>query len=301
MEHLNYHHLRLFWAVAREGHLTRASATVHLTPQTVSGQIRQLEKELETRLFDRVGRRLVLTERGRLVFEYAEGIFSAGRELVQSLRGHQAGRPMRLVVGVADVVPKLLAHRLIEPALRMAEPVRVMCREGSTEKLLAALALHKLDVVLSDGPIPRGVSVQAHNHLLVECGITFMGSPELAGRLRAGFPESLRDAPVLLPSHDAAIRRHLERWFDDRQLRPLITGEFEDSALLKAFGQKGVGFFAVPDVVREEVARQYGVQPIGTAQGLTEQFYAITAERRVRQPAVVAIHEASLPPQGRSK
>jgi len=293
METLNYHHLRLFWAVAREGNLTRASAKLHLTPQTVSGQIRDLEAALDEELFHRTGRRLVLSEAGHVALRHAEEIFSIGQELLETLRGQPTGRPLKLVVGVADVLPKLIAKMLIEPALRLEEPVRIICREGAPEKLLADLAVHGLDVVLSDGPIPPAVRVRAYNHQLGKCGVTFMARPDLASRLRDGFPTSLHGAPVLLPSEDTVLRRELDEWFDARGIRPVIAGEFEDSALLNIFGQAGAGFFAVPEVIEDEVVQQYEVQPIGATKEVTEHFYAISVERRVRHPAVAAICEAA--------
>ena len=293
MDTLNYHHLKLFWAVAREGHLTRAAAKLHLTPQTVSGQIRALEVALDEKLFQRTGRRLVLTDIGRIVLKHADDIFSTGQELLETLRGQPTGRPLRLAVGVADVVPKLVVYRLIEPALHLSELVRVVCTEGSPEALLADLALHRLDVVLSDGPIPATTRVKAYNHQLGSCGVTFMAQPELASRLVGAFPANLDGAPVLLPSADAVLRLALDDWFSRSGVRPVIAAVLEDSALLKVFGQAGAGFFAVPTVISEEVIRQYQVVPIGATDDVTERFYAISAERRVRNPAVVAICEAA--------
>ena len=293
MDNLNYHHLRLFWAVAREGNLTRASGKLHLTPQTVSTQIRDLEAALGENLFRRTGRRMVLTDVGHVTLRYADEIFAAGKELVETLRGQPTGRPLRLVVGVVDVLPKLVAYRLIEPALHLDEPVRIVCREGTPEKLLAELAVHGVDVVLSDGPIPPAMSVRAYNHQLGKCGVTFLARPDLARRLRDGFPRSLDGAPVLLPCEDAVLRRELDDWFNGQGVRPIIAGEFEDSALLKVLGQVGAGFFTVPTVIEDEVARQYEVEPIGATDDISERFYAISAERRVRHPAVAAICEAA--------
>lgn len=293
MTYLNYHHMRLFWAVAREGNLTRASAKLHLTPQTVSTQIRDFEAALGEKLFQRAGRRMVLTDVGQVALKYANEIFSTGHEFLETLRGQPTGRPLKLVVGVADVVPKLVAHRLIEPAFHLAERVRIVCREGAPESLLAELAVHGLDVVLSDGPIPPSVSVHAYNHLLGKCGVSFMASAKLASGLRKGFPESLDGAPVLLQSENAALRRDLDAWLSARGIQPVIVGEFEDSALLKVFGQAGRGFFTVPTVIEDEVARQYEVERIGATDDFGERFYAISAERRVRHPAVAAICEAA--------
>jgi LysR family transcriptional activator of nhaA len=293
MESLNYHHLRLFWAVAHEGNLTRASKKLHLAPQTVSTQIRDFEAALGEKLFQRAGRRMLLTDVGHVALRYADEILSLGQEFREALRGQPTGRPLRLVVGVADVLPKLVAHRLLEPALLLEEPIRIVCREGTPEKLLADLAVHGLDVVLSDAPIPPGMNVRAYNHQLGRCGVTFMAQPDLARRLRKGFPRSLEGAPVLLPSEDTVLRRELDEWFDERGVRPVIAGEFEDSALLKVFGQAGAGFFAVPTVIEDEVARQYEVQPIGATDDVSERFYAISVERRIRHPAVMAICEAA--------
>ena len=288
MYSLNYQHLRYFWAVSRHGNLTRASAELLLTPQTVSTQIRDLEKGLGVELFSRVGRRLVLTDIGRVVYRYANEIFNIGREIQDVVRG-LPGRAMYLAVGVADVVPKLIAHHLIEPAIQLKEPVRVICREGRTDRLLAALAIHKLDVVLTDAPIPPAVKIRAYNHLLGESQVTFMASERLVRNCRKGFPESMNGAPILLPAEGTTLRGTLEQWFDSLEIRPMVVGEFEDSALLKVFGQAGVGVFAVPSVIQDEVGRQYGVEPIGVAEGIVERFYAISLERKVRHPAVAAV------------
>lgn len=293
MDHLNYHHLRLFRAVAHEGNLTRAAKRLLLTPQTVSTQIRDFEAALDERLFDRVGRRLVLTEIGRVVLGYADEIFSVGQELRETLRGQVGERPARIIVGVANVLPKLIVHRLIEPALEVAGTAHVVCKEGTPEALLAELSVHRLDVVLSDSPIPPKVSVRAYNHHLGKCGVAFMAPHPVADRLRGGFPGSLNGEPVLLPTHDAVLRRELDDWFRRRNVLPVIVGEFEDSALLKAFGQAGVGFFAIPAVIEAEVSRQYDVGLIGRADGVSENFYAISVERRLRHPGVVAICKAA--------
>lgn len=293
MNALNYHHLKLFWAVAHEGNLTRASAKLHLTPQTVSGQIRVLEAALGEKLFRRSGRGLVLTEIGHVALVHADEIFSIGRELLETLRGQPTGRPLKLVVGIADVLPKLVVHRLIKPALHLKEPVRIVCREGTSERLLADLAIQGLDVVLSDSPLAPSVRVRAYNHELGRCGVTFMARPELASRLREGFPRSLDGAPVLLPSEDARLRRELDGWFSACGVQPVVAGEFEDRALLKVFGQAGAGFFVVPGVIADEVMRKYEVQPIGATNDVSEHFYAISVERRVQHPGVVAICEAA--------
>ena len=293
METLNYHHLRLFRAVAREGNLTRASRNLHLTPQTVSSQIRALEEAIGEQLFRRSGRRMHLTDAGQVALRYTGEIFSLGQELLGTLRGQPSGRPLRVRVGAPEALPKLIVHRLLEPALHLENPTQIFCREGSPTALLADLAVHRLDVVLADSPIPPTAKVRAYNHPLGTCGITFMAQPDLAKTLRGDFPASLDGAPVLLPSEAAVLRRDLDGWFDKIGVRPMIVGEFEDSALLKSFGQEGEGFFVVPTVVEDEVARQYKVQVIAKTEDVVESYYAISVERRVRHPAVVAICEAA--------
>jgi len=293
MDSLNYHHLRYFWAVARAGNLTRASAELHLTPQTVSAQIKDLEHALGEKLFRRSGRSLVLTEVGDVVFRYADEIFSIGKELLENLAGQPTGRPLRLVVGVADVLPKLVAHRLLAPAMTLDDPVRIVCRETGLATLLGDLATHRVDVVLSDAPIPPTIKIQAYNHLLGECGVTFMAVAPLARRCLKKFPAGLDGAPMLLPAEGTALRGQLDQWFRSRGVQPRIVAEFEDSALLKTFGQAGDGVFPVPSVVETEVARQYQVVTVGSAEGVVERFYAISVERRVVHPAVAAICDAA--------
>lgn len=289
MESLNYQHLRYFWAVARAETLTHAAASLHLTPQTVSTQIKDLEQALGESLFRRSGRRLVLTDMGEVVYRYADEIFAIGKELGEMLAGQSVGRTLRLVVGVADVLPKLVAHRLIEPATNLDEPVRVVCRETGLQSLLTDLAMHQIDVVLSDAPIPPSIKIRAFNHLLGECGVTFMGISSLARSYRSRFPRSLDGAPVLLPTEGTALRGQLDQWFQARGIHPKIVGEFEDSALLKAFGQAGAGLFPVPSVIETEAGRQYRARPVGIADGVVERFYAISAERKIKHPAIAAI------------
>lgn len=293
MEDLNYHHLKYFWAVARSETLTSAAQNLGLTPQTLSTQIKDLENSVGQSLFSRSGRRLVLTDVGQAVFAYAEEIFAIGDELTEMLDGRSVGRALQVVVGVADVLPKLVAHRLIEPAIQLKEPVRVVCRATGLPSLLADLATHRIDVVLSDAPIPPEVRIRAFNHLLGECGVTFMASAATAREYRSGFPGSLDGAPVLLPAEGTALRRQLDDWFTEHEIRPRIIGEFEDSSLLKAFGQAGAGLFPVPSIVEKEVGRQYHARPIGLVDGVVERFYAISVERRVTHPAVAAICTAA--------
>ena len=293
MEWLNYHHLLYFWLVAREGGLAPAAARLRLAHQTVSAQIHVLEHALGEKLFERRGRRLVLTELGSVAYRYADEIFALGTELQETLRGRPSGRPLRLVVGVADAVPKLIARALLLPALRLPEPVRLVCREDKPARLLSALALHELDVVLSDAPVPPGTSVRAFSHLLGECAVALFASPAQARRLARGFPRSLDGAPFALPTENAALRRLLEHWCEVQGVRPRVVAEFEDSALLKAFAQEVGAVFAAPAPIAAEVERQYRVRRIATLPELRERFYAITVERRLRHPGVLAISSAA--------
>lgn len=292
MEWLNYHHLFYFWTVAREGSIARAGVKLGLAQPTISGQIRALENVLGEKLFSRSGRGLVLTEVGRMVLGYAEEIFSLGRELLDSVKDRPTGRPIQFVVGVADVLPKAVAYRLIEPALHLPEPIQVICREDRPDRLLTELAAHELDVILSDAPIGPTVRVRAFNHLLGECGVTFFGTARLASAHRRGFPNSLHDAPFLLPTDMTAVRRSLDQWFEARQIRPRVVGEFDDFSLLHTFGEAGAGIFAAPSVLERQL-RKEGFRVIGHASEVRERFYAISVERRIKHPAVVAICQSA--------
>ncbi|MBN1607731.1 MAG: transcriptional activator NhaR [Polyangiaceae bacterium] len=292
-ESLNYHHLLYFWVVAREGGLVPAGRVLRLSHPTLSAQIHALEDRLGEKLFTRVGRRLVLTDVGRVTLRYAEEIFGLGRELVEVVQGRSSGTPVRLDVGVLDVLPKLAVRRLLEPALKLAEPVRLVCHEGGFERLLAALAEHALDLVVADSPVPSGAAVKAHHHLLGECGVSFFATPSLASAHRRGFPGSLSAAPLLLPTESLNLRRSLNQWFDKHGIRQRVVAEFEDSALLEVFGAEGVGVFPAPTAVEKEVETRYGVVCLGRADGVVERFYAISAERRLKNPAVLAISHAA--------
>ncbi|MBA4066599.1 MAG: transcriptional activator NhaR [Isosphaera sp.] len=291
MDWLNYHHLHYFWVAAREGSVTRACEVLHLSQPTVSGQIRELEKAIKAPLFAKSGRGLVLTETGQAVFRYADDIFALGRELMDLVTGRPVGQPVRLRVGVVDVLPKLIAHLLLEPALRLPDPVRVVCVEGKLDRLAAELTIHNLDVVLSDTPLPPTVKAKVYTHLLGESGVVVVGAPKLAEALKPGFPKSLDGAPFLLPTEGTVLRRSLDQWFDAQGVRPVVRGEFEDSALLKTFGRAGEGVFAVPAAAERDVRRHYGVRRVGRAAGLRERFYAVSVERKLKHPAVVAISE----------
>lgn len=293
LEWLNYHHLLYFWVVAREGSVAKACEKLHLAQPTISGQIRALEKSLKANLFDRVGRGLVLTEVGHTVFQYAEEIFSLGRELQDTLQHRPTGRAIRFSVGVAESLPKLIALRLLRPALAEKGTVQVACHDGASDRLLAQLALHELDLVLSDVPASPRLGFRAYNHLLGECGAVILGTAALAKQYRKGFPKSLHGAPFLIPTESMALRRTLEFWFENQGIRPQISGEFSDSGLLKAFGQQGDGLFAVPEFVVDEVCRMYRVTVVGQAPEMRERFYAISIEKRIKHPAVKAITDAA--------
>ncbi len=279
--------------VARKGSIAKASEELLLSPPTISVQISQLEKNIGEKLFSRTGRRLLLTETGKVVYRYAQEIFSLGRELTDTLKGRPTGRPLRIQVGIADVLPKGVAYRLIEPALHLASPVRVMCREDPPDRLLALLSVQALDLILSDAPIGPGTSVRAYNHPLGECGVGFYAKPGLARTYRRRFPRSLDGAPFLLPTESASLRLGLNQWFESQDLRPTVMGEFEDFAMLTTFAEAGRGIFAAPRVLDREMRRRHGFRAVGYSDEVHVRFYAISVERRVKNPAVVAICEAA--------
>jgi LysR family transcriptional regulator, transcriptional activator of nhaA len=290
---LNYQHLFYFWHVSREGSIARACEKLHLAQPTISIQIQKLERALGAKLFTRTGRRLVLTETGQMVYRYAEEIFALGRELTDVVKGRRADRPLRLIVGVPDVLPKLAVYRLLRPALEMDEEVRLVVHEGKLDQLLAELAIHHLDVVLADAPCTAATHIRAFNHLLGDCGVTVFGTKDLARRYAPDFPASLDGAPMLLPTENTSMRRSLEQWFYEQKIHPRITHEVEDSALLKVFGQAGQGIFCAPTAVEEEVQTRYDVQVVGRLDAVRERFYAISVERRLKHPAVLAISHAA--------
>lgn len=293
MDWINYHHLLYFWSVAREGTIARASEKLHLGQPAISTQLKQLERSLGATLFQKSGRTLELTETGRLVYRYADEIFSLGREMLDTLKGRPTGKPVRFVVGIVDVVPKLIAKRLLEPALQLPEPLRLICVEDSLERLLGELALHNVDLVLTDEPVTGAMKVRAFNHLLGESSIGVFGVRELARKYRKGFPKSLDGAPFLIPHRASALRRALDTWLDSTGIRPQIRAEFDDTALLKVFGQAGEGLFASPFVIQDEIRRQHEVELVGEIPSLREHYYAISVERRLRHPAVLAISAAA--------
>ncbi len=290
---VNYKHLRYFWAVAREGGVARASELLHLTPQTISGQLSLLEEHLGVKLFTRVGRNLELTETGRLVLSYADEIFSLGGELEEVIHQLPEGRPQLFRVGVVDALPKSIAHRILKPALQMPEPVRMICREASLDSLLAELTVHRLDLVLADRPIPPTVSTRGFSHKLGECAVSFFAAEKVEKQLKGDFPRCLDGAPLLLPSSGTQLRSGIDQWLDKHRIHPRMVAEFDDSALMKAFGQEGAGIFIAPAAIEEEVEWQYQATAIGRINAVKERFYAISVERRVTHPVVSTLLETA--------
>ncbi|MDZ4656180.1 MAG: transcriptional activator NhaR [Bythopirellula sp.] len=293
MEWLNYHHLFYFWTAAKEGSITNAAKKLHLAQPTLSSQLKRLEKSIGTQLFKRAGRTIELTEIGQQVYNYANEIFLLGHELTDSLKGQLSVDKIRLKVGVPDALPKLIAYQLLKPALELKNEVRLACFEGKLDTLLADLALHRLDIVLADTPLLPQLNVRAFNHLLGESGVSVYGAKQLADAFLENFPASLHEAPMLLPTQNTTLRRALEQWFDEHQLKPRVKHEFEDSAILKVFGQAGEGLFVASTAIENEICQQYSVSIVGRIPAVKERFYAISIERRLKHPAVVAISRAA--------
>ncbi|MBI5386030.1 MAG: LysR family transcriptional regulator [Verrucomicrobia bacterium] len=289
MEFLNFHHLRYFWVVAKEGGLRKAAEKLHVSQPTISAQIAALEGVLGEKLFLRGGRALALTEAGRQVFSYAEEIFSIGQELLSSVKHRPTTRPLRLHLGVADALPKLVTYRIIAPVFRLPQAVQLSCWETKLSDMLVELAAYKLDLVLADEPASSGATSNVFNHLLGESGVTFCAEPRLAARLRRGFPKSLHGAPALLPMSNSGLRRSLEKWFHARGVRPRLVGEIEDPAFLNLLALHGLGFMTVPTLVVKEIVTRFGFRVIGRTDECQQQFYAITPERKLPHPAVLAI------------
>ena len=293
MSSLNYKHLRYFWMVAKAGSIARAAEQLHLTPQSISGQLSEFADTLGVELFRRNGRNLELTDTGRSILRHAEDIFRAGDELLDIVRDQSPTATASFRVGCADSVSKTIACRLVQPALAMAEPPRLICREGRLASLLADLAVHRLDMIIADRPMPSHLSVRGYNHLLGESGLAVFANAELAAGLVGDFPACLHRAPMLLPGEDFAIRHKLLAWLEGSGLRPRVVGEFDDSAMMKAFGRSGAGVFFAPSVIAAHVCAQYGVVQLGVVPSLLEQVYAITTERRMSHPATLAISQAA--------
>jgi len=290
---MNLKHLFYFWKTAKAGGVGRAGEELHITPQTISGQLRLLEDSLGAELFRRQGRNLELTDAGRLVMEYADEMFSLSAELEQAIRHLPKGRPTEFRVGVSDVLPKSLAYRLLEPAVTLPEPVRIICREGRLDRLLGDLALHRLDLVIADSPIPAAIDVRAYNHSLGESGLSFLAADSLLAGGAYLFPQCLGALPLLMPGEDSAVRAKLLRWLERLKLRPKIAGEFDDSALMTAFGQAGVGIFSVPTVTEQEALALGGLCVVGRTRKVQIEYFAISVERRLTHPCVVAITQAA--------
>ena len=290
---LNYRQLHYFWVVAKTGSIVRACEQLNLTPQTISGQISLLEQTFGVELFRRVGRQLELSEAGRQTLPYAEQMFQLGGELELMLRAQPNEQQILFRVGVADVVPKSIVYRLIAPTMQLSEPLRISCREDKLERLLADLAIQRLDLVISDSPMPSHLDIKGYSQKLGECGISFFATAELAEQYGQDFPRCLHGAPLLIPGSETVVRSRLQRWFAEQQIQPRIVGEFDDSALMQAFGQSGSGIFIGPSVIADEVRRQYGVELIGQTDAVTESFYAISVERKVKHPGIVAITEGA--------
>ncbi|MEM0953230.1 MAG: transcriptional activator NhaR [Pseudomonadota bacterium] len=293
LRHLNYNHLLYFWTVAREGSITAAADVLSLTPQTISGQIKLLEQTIEAKLFERVGRGLALTEVGRAVMPYADEIFSLGTELARRVQGDDQGLPSALNVGIVNSLPKLVVYRTLAPLLQDAESPRLSCTQADLDALLADLAVHRLDLVLSDRPVPTGFNVRAYSHKLGESDIAFYGRGELMEKCRANYPASLHGAPMLMPAGTTSIRRGLDAWLARQGVVPTIVADFDDSALMKAFGQAGVAIFPAPMAIDEEVKHMYGVERIGMVDGLREMLYLISPERRLSEPFALEITDAA--------
>ena len=293
MANLNFKHLRYFWMVAKTGSIARAATQLHLTPQSISGQLSEFSSTLGVELFRRAGRNLELTDAGRRILSYAEDIFTTGDELLAALRDHTTRKILPFHVGIADNVSKSVAYRLVEPALALAEPVHLICREGRLSTLLADLAIHRLDLIIADRVMPTNLNVRGYSHSLGESGLTVFGTQKLADSLSGDFPALLDNAPFLLPGEDVAIRPKLIQWFEANDLRPHIVGEFDDSALIKAFGQAGAGLFIAPTAIADHVCEQYKVVVVGRIDSVVEHLYAITTERQITHPAIVAISKTA--------
>jgi LysR family transcriptional activator of nhaA len=294
MEWLNYHHFLYFWVVAKEGTIVKAGEKLMLAHPTISGQIHRLEQSLGTKLFQKRGRRLELTESGQVAFRYAEEIFNLGRDFVDTIKGHASSKALRLIVGVAGVVPASMVRLFLEPAFSLGHDIQMVVRaDSSVEEFLVDLALHRIDVVISDGPAPSGVAVRAFSHLLGECDTTFFAAPAIANKLRRNFPHSLHGAPFLMPGARSAVRRALDEWFSANGIRPKIVAECDEGSLIKDLGMAGKGVFAAPVVIEAEVKRQYAVGVVGRSNEVRRQFYAISGERKIKHPAVAAISDAA--------
>jgi LysR family transcriptional regulator, transcriptional activator of nhaA len=289
MQFLNYHHLRYFWVAAKEGGLTRAARKLRVSQPTICTQIQNLESALGQKLLRRNGQGLALTEAGQHVYGFAEEIFSLGEDLLSTMNQRPTLRPQRVSIGIADSIPKLLTYEMIKPVFAMSQAMQVSCCEGKVIDLLAQMAVFRLDIVLSDEPLPASSNIKGFNHLLGNCGISLLAPPKLAYRLKKNFPISLHGAPALLPGPNSALRRSIDKWFRDEGIVPQMVGEFDDAALMKVVASNGFGFFPLPTPVVEETVARYGVRLLGQTESCRQHFYAISPKRRLTHPAVVAI------------
>lgn len=296
MEWINYHHLLYFYMTAREGGIVRASEVLRISHPTISGQIRELENRFGQKLFEKKGRGLALTETGRVVYRYAEEIFGLGRELLEAVKGQETGKPLRLTAGIVNVIPKAVVYRLLRSAFDLPQQVRLVCREERPDVLFAQLAVHAIDVVLSDAPMPAAMRVKAFSHELVRSGVTFFAPPPLARRLKKSFPKSLDGTPMLIPTEGTTLRRSLDQWFAELGIKPRIVAEFEDSALLKVFGENGFGVFPAPTLVEADVVKRHEMAVIGRTEDIHERYYAITVERRIKHPALAHLAKRAKSP-----
>lgn len=292
-ENLNYKHLHYFWVVAKEGSIAKAASKLHITPQTISGQLSMLEDRLNQPLFDRIGRGLQLTETGRLVLRYADEIFELGRELSDVLRGAPQFGASEFIVSAASAIPKTIVYKIVEPALNLNEEINLVCKEGPIDSILADLAVHDVDMVLTDTPLSSAFSIKAYNHFLGESGVSFFAAPSVIEKLSGEFPHCLNHAPMLLPTKQYAVRQLFERWANDIDVFPIIKGQYDDSALMKSFGQAGLGIFFMPTVIEQEVCQQFHVDVVGRTEEIKQRFYAVSSERKVTHPAVAAICDSA--------
>jgi LysR family transcriptional activator of nhaA len=293
MHQLNYNHLRYFYMVAKTGSIAKAADALHVSPQTISGQITVFEEYLGVKLFERKARQLLVNEMGKVVFSYAEDIFTLGAELQQNLKSRTNAHAYTFTVGVVDVIPKILAVDILEGSLNHEDGLKLVCREGDFDALLSELALNRIDIILSDRPLGPGVPIRAFNHTLGECGLSFYANNRSASKLKRNFPASLDDYPFLICGDKSNQKLNLRSWFDQVNINPRIVAEFDDSALMKYFGQSGYGVFCTPSIIEEHVTKQYGVAVIGRTKYVRERFYAISPERKVKHPSVKSLLESA--------
>ncbi|TDF41387.1 transcriptional activator NhaR [Alteromonadaceae bacterium M269] len=289
---LNFKHLYYFLVVTEEGSITKAAERLHLTPQTVSSQLSHLEQSFGQPLLTRQGRHWVVTDSGAVVVEYAKDIFELGKELSDVMRGTPSHRPIELIVGITDAIPKALAYKLIQPALNIEQEVNIKCFEGTYQDLVGRLAVHSLDVVLADRPIDNQLHIKAYSHLLKHSTLSVLGSPKL--NVTGSFPENLNQLPFLLPSEHHWLSRVLYEWFDEQDVSPIIKGQFDDSALMKTFAKAGIGACCMPTVIEKNLTEEYDLKVLGHIDTISEHYYALTVERKITNPAIQAICQSAI-------